>query len=63
MSLTGLFFRGYSGFTSLQKKTVEKSFESMILLLWIVLTSEGVYLPDNQQVDKRSSDVIDQVNR
>ena len=45
------------------KNTVEKSFENMILLLWIVLTSESVYLPDTQQLSQRSSDVIDQVNR
>ena len=35
----------------------------MILLLWIVLTSESVYLQDTQEVTKRSSDVIDQIDR
>ena len=62
MSLTGLCFVNIL-VSFHYKNTVEKSFENMILLLWIVLTSESVYLPDTQQLSQRSSDVIDQVNR
>ena len=62
MSLTGLCFVNIL-VSFHYKNTVEKSFENMILLLWIVLTSESVYLPDTQQLYQRSSDVIDQVNR
>ena len=62
MSLTGLCFVNIL-VSFHYKNTVEKSFENMILLLWIVLTSESVYLPNTQQLSQRSSDVIDQVNR